>query len=669
MAIIAPDLPPGTCTAEALKLHRLLKRLPDEQYRAWHRLAIHDDPGPDFWVLSHDQRALLLKVSTAAPSDVRSALQSNLFQSTAPAGAAEADALRRFIGVLAEKARGEAEVLRRIPTVIVFPNVAQVDLDRVLHADVVWVGKDVLHPDHFEEWLERQLGPTLSPDAERALRRAFTPEVVIPSSFTVRQPIERSTDARLTGHLLDYSQEWVLKTDLDLSGEAWEAAGDFGLRLVNGVAGSGKSLIVVYRAHLLKRLFPAKRILVLTHNKALIHDLQSRYRRLGGNSAGIEWKTFQSWAWEQWPPSERQTKAISIGERETLVEQVWGAQLADTSISARMLRDEIDWYKDRLLFGRDDYLNADRSGRGFALNEAMRQRVFDALQAYQRKLQHRKVIDWGDVARRVWRWTSTGRLRLPVYDCVLVDEAQFFAPLWFELIKKIVKPRTGHLFLAADPTQGFLKRRQSWIASGLEVRGHSHRLAKSYRTTHEILDFAMLLYRARLPEDDDDIVAPEFFDMPKGTVPEIVPLTSEQDEITRVVNEVKRLVQSGVPPGHILIIHADWQGKDRLIQRLQRELGTSAAADPAEKLPGSYVRVSTLNAATGLESPIVFLSGAHALYEEEQSVRLSDEERAELIRDNTRKLYMAVTRAGQRLVMTHVGNVPDWLSQLMPVRG
>lgn len=49
---------------------------------------------------------------------------------------------------------------------------------------------------------------------------------------------------------------------------------------------------------------------------------------------------------------------------------------------------------------------------------------------------------------------------------------------------------------------------------------------------------------------------------------------------------------------------------------------------------------------------IVFLVGLRLLFEEEQSLRLSDEEREELIWDNTRKLYMAATPAGQRLVLT-----------------
>jgi hypothetical protein len=70
-----------------------------------------------------------------------------------------------------------------------------------------------------------------------------------------------------------------------------------------------------------------------------------------------------------------------------------------------------------------------------------------------------------------------------------------------------------------------------------------------------------------------------------------------------------------------------------------------------------------------LEAPIVFLMGVHAMYEEEQSVRLSEGERAELVRDNTRKLYMACTRAGQRLVLTYVGRVPEMLQGLLPEGG
>lgn len=46
------------------------------------------------------------------------------------------------------------------------------------------------------------------------------------------------------------------------------------------------------------------------------------------------------------------------------------------------------------------------------------------------------------------------------------------------------------------------------------------------------------------------------------------------------------------------------------------------------------------------------------------SLHLSDDEREELIRDNTRKLYyMAATRAGQRLVLMYSGELPDTLKK------
>src|SRR5690606_17924713 len=107
-----------------------------------------------------------------------------------------------------------------------------------------------------------------------------------------------------------------------------------------------------------------------------------------------------------------------------------------------------------------------------------------------------------------------------------------------------------------------------------------------------------------------------------------------------------------------------------LLRRLQRMFGPEAAVDPGQVADSSScVRVCSLHAVTGLEAPIVFLMGVRALYEAEQSVRLSEGERAELIRDNTRKLYMAWTRGGQRLVLTYVGEAPELLRGLIRETG
>ena len=51
-----------------------------------------------------------------------------------------------------------------------------------------------------------------------------------------------------------------------------------------------------------------------------------------------------------------------------------------------------------------------------------------------------------------------------------------------------------------------------------------------------------------------------------------------------------------------------------------------------------------------MESPIVILVGLRELFEEEQSLRLSEDEREDIIRDSNRKILIAATRDGQRLV-------------------
>ena len=45
---------------------------------------------------------------------------------------------------------------------------------------------------------------------------------------------------------------------------------------------------------------------------------------------------------------------------------------------------------------REGYLNADRRGRGFGLTVDQRQHMYDAMLTYQKTLEARGALDWGD---------------------------------------------------------------------------------------------------------------------------------------------------------------------------------------------------------------------------------------------------------------------------------
>jgi hypothetical protein len=658
MAHILPDTPPISLPGEVLRVFRALKALPDSFF-VWHHLAPWQPNAPDFLIIHQDGRALLVKVSSTAASQVRPAAQFLLLESErTPLGITEAKVLADFVCAL------KLPDGKMLETLVIFPNIPdeQVQAGRLARGkgDPAWAGKELLGQDAGDGW--GRFFPFTKMDFLwlEKVRQRFTPETVIPAEMTVRPPVERRMEAGLTGYLLDYDQEWAVKADLDLPEGGQLLTDDFRLNIINGVAGSGKTLILLYRLRLLYHLYPKKRFLVLTHNRPLSRDLESRFVRLEGQQPeNIEWRTFNGWCYHHWPQEPAWIEPLKQTRRQQLLNTVWHKHLKETSISAQMFKSEIDWLKDQVPINREAYLMVDRRGRGFGLSAEQRGRMYAAILAYQQALDAGHALDWGDVPRRLWQYAESGKALLPEYDVILVDEAQFFAPLWVRIIQKLLNPQNGHLFIVADPTQGFLGRGASWKSLGLEARGRTHQLRRCYRTTREIMQFATLLYRLRLTDEkDDDILAPDLLNMPTGVFPEIIPITSPQDEIIRLANEVAGFVKQGYPKKHLLLLHSDGNGVKSLVQAINNLLGKGAARDPKTDYPGDYVRVTTLNAGAGLESPIVFLAGLREMFDEEQSLRLSDDEREMLIRDNTRKLYMATTRAGQRLVLTYVGELP-----------
>jgi superfamily I DNA/RNA helicase len=672
MARILPESLAITSPPEVHKTYRALKTLPDT-WSVWHHLAPWQPDTPDFLVITDDNRIVLIKVSSATVHQAVPAAQLQLYQNAIkPVGLAETEVLTRF------QSGFGADFDDRITSLVIFPNLPH---RQVLHSypekaaaeisnqrPVRWAGKELLSQELGPSWEDFLPEQPLDPIQLERIRQAFSPEVIVPPEMTVRMSSERRTAAGLTGYLLDYNQEAAVKADLDLEGDTSGFSNDLRLNIINGVAGSGKTLILLYRLRLLYHLYPNKTFLVLTHNRPLIKDMESRFARLiGFEPANIEWRTFNAWCNHHWPKTPRWIEPVKIRQRERLVQPVWQQHFAKSHISLRMFMREIDWIKDQGTLSRAAYREIDRRGRGFGLSAEMRMKMYDAFEEYQGVLRSNHFRDWGDIPNELFDLEQQGEFVFPQYDVVLVDEAQFFAPVWFEIVQKLLKPGNPHLFVVADPTQGFLGRGMSWKSIGLQARGRSQQLKRSYRTTREILQFATLFYRMRVEEDKDDpeILSPDLLNMPNGSFPEMIQLTSAQDEIARVANEVEAFVKNGYPRQHLLALHANGKGAQDLKEAINRRLGRSAAMNPGDSHPGNYVRVTTLNAGAGLESPIVFLVGLRNLFEEEQSLRLSDEEREVMIRDNTRKIYMAATRAGQRLVFTFVGEVPEVMRKLL----
>lgn len=226
MAHILPDTPPQSIPNEVLRVFKALKALPDSFY-VWHHLAPWQPNAPDFLVIDKHGRALLVKVSSAAASQAGTAAQMLLLPDNerVPLGKSEGDLMRVFVESLKLPAEQEIESL------VIFPNihekqVAESRLERG-SGEPHWAGKEFLQTESSEGWDDRFPSAAMDSLWLEKVRQRFTPEVVVPSSMTVRMPIERRIEAGLTDYLLDYNQESAVKADLELTAEPEALIGDF----------------------------------------------------------------------------------------------------------------------------------------------------------------------------------------------------------------------------------------------------------------------------------------------------------------------------------------------------------------------------------------------------------------------------------------------------------
>lgn len=670
MAILIPkDLSGHQCSPEAAHFFRVLKKL-DDDFTVRFALDDSNSNRPHFFVLYQDRFAFLIQVAETSQQLAESAIQADFLANQTQLtpdtlGAEEAGILNDFATSIAASSGPLAYGGLPVRKLVVFPDVRHDTIDEVVlqrsqATDIRFLGLQQRSTADFDQHLRSLAESAIPEPALLHLRAAFDPGSVVHDSFSPLAVREGDNSATLTKLLLDLDQEWCVKNDLHLPPEQERLANETGYKtqLVTGVAGCGKSLVLLYRALLSARLNPEARVLVLTHNRPLRSELERRFHILSERHLHIEWRTFFQWASHSlgnWPEDD----TLAPRDCLRLIEDLLPKHPKLASSNPEYLLDEISWIKDLGIRTIAEYLQTDRTGRGKSIN---RETVWELFKDYQNELQARNSIDWPGVAIRFCDAATANRLGFPHYDFIFVDEAQFFAKSWFAVVRAALKPG-GHLFLAADPTQGFLRRRQSWLASGIDVRGRTTKLKHPYRNSRAILLFAATFYQTRASLDpeshrDDELNIPTAEQIAAidhtGTLPEIIGVRSENDQVVRACNEVKALQAKGFPNGNVLILHTDRINSWTLHNRLVDSLGDPSMVHNARGGPlptTAFCQHATLNAATGLEAPVVFLLGIESFFESENDPRLAADQQGERLRDHTRQLYMAITRAGQRLVI------------------
>jgi superfamily I DNA/RNA helicase len=333
--------------------------------------------------------------------------------------------------------------------------------------------------------------------------------------------------------------------------------------------------------------------------------------------------------------------------------------------SESFLREEFDFINESLITDEEHYFKANRAGRGFALRAKERTAVWALFQAVTSALDKNGQSLWSAIPREIC--LATDHAALGKYDHVLIDEAQFFAPSWFQAVRLGLREQ-GSLFLCADPNQGFMKSRLSWKSVGLDVAGRTRKLRRSYRTTQAILTSAHRILAQYTQGDPDDFLAPDLSGMEAGVKPVLVYTDSPQDSVDRLVNELSVNVEKQtIALDDLLVIYGENVQKALLYSRLCKRFGADSVwwfnkkehrKTPPNGYEQTYLRMANLETATGLEAAVVFLIGLENLLSDSPIPNLDQEEQAVMVEENARKFYMAMTRAGQRLFLLSSQRIP-----------
>ncbi|XVN16470.1 hypothetical protein QZH47_11715 [Pseudomonas corrugata] len=193
---------------------------------------------------------------------------------------------------------------------------------------------------------------------------------------------------------------------------------------------------------------------MLIHNVPVVKDLKHRLKKASpeGLPRNLTIVTALAWIRQQWVNHFELQPEMVFPKEVTSQIGHYRKSFPDLKPGNEQLLDEFDFINESLISDEQGYLDAERAGQGFALRKEERGQVWALYGQVTDALRKQGSRLWSSLSRDL---CLTKLDKLDKYQHILVDEAQFFAPTWFQLVKSTLADSEGSLFLCADPNQGF----------------------------------------------------------------------------------------------------------------------------------------------------------------------------------------------------------------------
>ena len=253
-----------------------------------------------------------------------------------------------------------------------------------------------------------------------------------------------------------------------------------------------------------------------------------------------------------------------------------------------------------------EYLSCSRAGQGVPLGKSQRGRVWQIVQRVVGELHTAGMSTHLQLANEA---THIVRQSLDApYRHVIVDEAQDLHPAQWRLLRAAVASGPDDMFIVGDPHQRIYDHHVSLNSLGIGVRGRSRRLTMNYRTTQEILAWAVpRLGRNPVTGIDDEVDSLVGYRSPMhGGPPAIRHAATRDEELWALVEQLRSWMRGGIEPHAIGVAARSGYAVNEIKERLKvagvRAVSLSTGSREA-------VRVGTMHGMKGLEFQAVAVVG------------------------------------------------------------
>ena len=252
---------------------------------------------------------------------------------------------------------------------------------------------------------------------------------------------------------------------------------------------------------------------------------------------------------------------------------------------------------------------------------------------------------------------------------MIADEIQDFSNPELRFLRSLVEEGPNDLFLVGDPFQRIYNTKGiNFTVTGINVRGkRSRRLKINYRTTEEIKRAATALVKG-IEYDDFDGEQESlkgYLSLMHGERPEYKIFASREEEISFIIANIMDCIKSGMNYNDI-VLGCQFKDALRTYQTALHEQGI-----PYRNINGTGTKdgvvLSTLHRMKGLEFKVVIIADVNdrTFNYVPQTIDHTDILAMRSLEQSRRSLmYVAITRAMQRVLITGIGTKPSSMQNL-----